>query len=62
MAYSRQEADSVSKSSSPSFSGKSEIIAINKHATVSSLYLFMSFSEVRICLGMYEDFPSYEWF
>lgn len=60
MAYSRPETDSVSKSSPPSFSDKSEMMAVNKHATVSSRYLSMSFSEVRICLGMYGAFPSYE--
>lgn len=57
MAYNRQDTDSVSESFSLHFWVRSK--AVNGHATGSDLYLFTSFSEVCICLGTYEDFPSY---
>lgn len=57
MAYSGQDTDSVSKSFSLHFWVRSK--AVNRHATRSDLCLFTSFSQVCICLGIYEDFPSY---
>lgn len=63
MAYNRHDADLSQNLFSPYFRVRVTVIAVNKQATVSSLcelvFLFTSFFEVRICLGVYEDSLNY---